>query len=76
METLKLIVTDQIVDLRDVFNSNGLSRGTVSPVERMIGSIFFPDNTATRGENKIPPSSLGVFTLNVMVAPKKVVSKP
>jgi hypothetical protein len=76
METLKLIVTDQVVDLRDVFNSNGLSRGTVSPVERMIGSIFFPDNTATRGENKIPPSSLGVFTLNVMVAPKKVVSKP
>jgi len=76
METIKLIVTDRVVDLRMVFNSNGPGRGAVSPVERMIVSVFYPEDAATRGNNTMPPSSLGVFTLNFMVAPKKVVNKP
>ncbi|MFM7154632.1 MAG: caspase family protein [Bacteroidota bacterium] len=76
METIKLIVTDQVVDLRKTFNSRGPDRGAVSPVERMIGSVFYPEDAATRGNNTMPPSSLGVFTLNVKVVPKKVVIKP
>ncbi|MEY4204015.1 MAG: hypothetical protein RL013_1718 [Bacteroidota bacterium] len=76
IETIKLIVTDQVVDLRKTFNSRGPDRGAVSPFERMMASVFYPENSATRGENTMPPSSLGVFTLNVTVVPKKVVSKP
>ena len=76
IETIKLIVTDQVVDFRKTFNSRGPDRGAVSPFERMMASIFYPEDSATRGENTMPPSSLGVFTLNVTVVPKKVVSKP
>jgi hypothetical protein len=76
METIKLIVPDQVVDLRKVFNSRGPLRGVVSPVERMMASVFYPADLATRGENTMPPSSLGVFTLNLELIPRKVVKKP
>jgi hypothetical protein len=76
METLKLFVTDQKIDMRQVFKSFRGKREIESPIERLISNIFHPEDTATRGNNTIPSDSLGVFTLNMEILPKKVMNKP
>ena len=73
METVKLIVTDEPVDLCPVYR--GMSRGGRTPIERIISNIVNPEETGTRGNN-MPPASLGVFTSNFKIIGKKAVKKP
>jgi hypothetical protein len=73
METVKLIVTDEPVDLCPVYR--GMSRGGRTPIERIISNIVNPEETGTRGNN-MPPASLGVFTSNFKIVGKKAIKKP
>ena len=77
MNVIKLVAARSPLNLRQVFATNGLSRGDVpkpnNPFEKLMQGINKTDAVQTRGsgEETIQPDAVNIFSVPYKIVPKK-----